>query len=256
MADLPANTMAVVENNSSALNDIAQSSITHMTFGVNLMPLSWILLAEVLVLGIVGSIFAIRLVQRRKKQMINAVSQMIGQYSREKNTRMALNQKMLEEQFQLSPEKAAQASRQLQENELSFLSTLTRALTFWDMQRLSRIHLELKQINDEQFSTLASAAQELALQYTTQQDATKDNDDGIHTRNPDLSHEEIDLFFANEKEEITMTETQPSRSAKAGPLLFDDNIGDELVKIGDKDKADSELVFDLPGEEQADSRKL
>jgi hypothetical protein len=188
MAELPANTVAVVDSNSSALGDIAHSIATFLPIGVNLTPISWILLAELLVLGLAGSLFAIRLVQRRRKLMIDAISQMVEHYARRKNAYLELQQKQLEEQFQLSPEKAAQASRQLQENEQAFLSVLTKTLTHWDMRRLSHMHLELEQLSREQLITLASVqglATAVAATPTDEQDIPSPYEESNEESSPD-----------------------------------------------------------------------
>lgn len=198
MADLPASTAAVVDNNASSLGDLVQTTLTQLTIGVNLTPLSWILLAELLILGVVASIYAVRLVQRRRKELIDAISQMIEHYTRRMDGYGELQQKYLEEQFHLDPEKAALASNRMLQNQQAFLRSLTQALTNWDMQRLSRIHMEVEQLNHDQLTTIATS---MGLAVPTEAKEEDDYFDEPEYQSPALPDEESD--------ELLITETEP-----------------------------------------------
>jgi hypothetical protein len=262
MSDLPSSTVTAIGNNSSALSDTAQSAIAKLTFGINLTPLIWILLAEFLVLAIAGGIYAIGRARHRRKLMINALSQMSEHYTRDKNTRMELQQKQFEEQFHLSPEKAGQLSRQLLENEQTFLSTLMRTLTHWDMRRLSKIHLELDQINRNQLTALASAqetiepvtvvtpiAPDAAIEVendsaTTQQEELGGDDEEIDLQIP---HSNLQTQFVNEQENSDLIEkTYPDPTPKTG-LILDEHIEREINANRQTGNMDSgALILDLP----------
>ncbi|QFY43879.1 hypothetical protein F6R98_15615 [Candidatus Methylospira mobilis] len=251
MADLPASTIAVVQNNSGTLSETVLSYFTHLTSGTSLTPLMWILLTELLLLGIGGSLYAIRLVRLRRKQIISAVSQMIELYTRGKDTRRELRQQQIEDLFHFSPEKAAQASLQLLENEQAFLSSLTHTLSHWDMRRLSRIHIEFGQFNEEQLIALASM-----LKPSTSVDAPQDNkteNDGVTSlENPGLGNEDIDLVIPDSNEmELLFGEEEHDDQPEDMMLMLDDDIENVMDKSPQKITGDSgALVLDLPEDEQ------
>jgi len=251
MADLPASTIAVVQNNGGTLSETVLSHFTHMTSGASLTPLMWILLAELLLLGIGGSLYAIRLVRLRRKQMIAAITQMIELYTRGKEHRRELRQQQLEDRFHLSPEKAAQANLQLLENEQAFLSGLTHTLCHWDMRRLSRIHIEFGQFNEDQLIALASVLKPSAT-VAAPQDNNTENDEVTPSESPDLGNEDIDLIITDSNEmELLFGEEEHADQSEDMMLMLEDDIDNVMDKSSPKVTGESgALILDLPEDEQ------